>query len=600
VNNTSSVDSSGRSGRLIWGVAVASVLLPLMLAAVFIWVEWSRGNFPNEAPLAFGGGLHRDQFWHVVQKHSGTLIAPKNSSQFQCLNVKTGEVTDPEIAASFGYFTFCWVGETHYAITRTDIYEIHDKTLNRLPPLPQMESNAFEYNGSLTVITRTKDGNGQLVQWKDRRWVTDREIALPDVDWRFSTDTGVEGQVLRPPANGTSNNLPGTPSANRQLSVAKSGSTYHVHLTASDYSMSAYRMGLDFVDDDSDAISQTKIEPRRLTGWERVNPQQREVHYARMFCDSIGPLFISGGLVVRRENDGSWITLSGLNNLGRDRYFNLVEAVDTQTGEAYLIQMDHLWGERFVMRIDGNTIGPPHVHRPGFRPEYFRRWCLLLGEVLAVWLSHLVILALGLRLNPQRQDLFYGTRRATAAPLWRRCVAFLIDLGLLYACIVLVWVPWRWTFSIPESSWNVVSLDDVLLQLQNLEWRVFYQNFEWRSAYHDILNTPFTWLLLPLDPFTDFLGALSAICLIYIGLSVFCEGMFGCTIGKWIMSVRTMHSTLRPSGLGRCITRRVCVAVDIPFLLSPLPAFISLFWSRNTQRIGDRIADTVVVLAKDL
>ncbi len=78
------------------------------------------------------------------------------------------------------------------------------------------------------------------------------------------------------------------------------------------------------------------------------------------------------------------------------------------------------------------------------------------------------------------------------------------------------------------------------------------------------------------------------------------EGAYGVTPGKWLCGLRTMRTTLRPCGFARAILRDVLLCVDIPFLLTPIPAVLSCAGSPHRQRWGDRVADTVVVEARSI
>ena len=73
------------------------------------------------------------------------------------------------------------------------------------------------------------------------------------------------------------------------------------------------------------------------------------------------------------------------------------------------------------------------------------------------------------------------------------------------------------------------------------------------------------------------------------------EGAYGVTPGKWLCGLRTKRTTLRPCGFARAILRDVLLCIDVPFLLTPIPAVLSCAGTSHRQRLGDRVADTVVV-----
>lgn len=69
----------------------------------------------------------------------------------------------------------------------------------------------------------------------------------------------------------------------------------------------------------------------------------------------------------------------------------------------------------------------------------------------------------------------------------------------------------------------------------------------------------------------------------------------GRTVGKWLCGIRTMRTTLRPCGAARSILRELLLVIDSLFLLSWVPGVISILSTKNSQRIGDRLADTIVI-----
>ena len=93
-------------------------------------------------------------------------------------------------------------------------------------------------------------------------------------------------------------------------------------------------------------------------------------------------------------------------------------------------------------------------------------------------------------------------------------------------------------------------------------------------------------------------GVLVVAVLVAWTFKLFLEGRFGITPGKWLMDIRTVRSTLRPCGFARALVRDVLLyGIDFPYLLTPIPAVISLVLSDHRQRLGDRVADTVVIRA---
>jgi len=75
---------------------------------------------------------------------------------------------------------------------------------------------------------------------------------------------------------------------------------------------------------------------------------------------------------------------------------------------------------------------------------------------------------------------------------------------------------------------------------------------------------------------------------------VLMEGFFGTTVGKMIFRVRIVKEDGRPCGLGAAVVRNLLRFIDgLPALY--LIGAILIMRSNNKQRLGDRVAKTVVV-----
>jgi hypothetical protein len=66
---------------------------------------------------------------------------------------------------------------------------------------------------------------------------------------------------------------------------------------------------------------------------------------------------------------------------------------------------------------------------------------------------------------------------------------------------------------------------------------------------------------------------------------------------KWLLGLDTVRTTLRPCGFARALVRNLIYYFDLPFLASPLLGPVSIMFSDQCQRLGDRLADTIVVRA---
>lgn len=78
-------------------------------------------------------------------------------------------------------------------------------------------------------------------------------------------------------------------------------------------------------------------------------------------------------------------------------------------------------------------------------------------------------------------------------------------------------------------------------------------------------------------------------------LSVLMEGRTGAFVGKKLCGLRVLRTTLRPCSVSRILLRELLLCVDTANLLSPIPAVFAILSNEQRQRIGDLVADTIVV-----
>lgn len=87
----------------------------------------------------------------------------------------------------------------------------------------------------------------------------------------------------------------------------------------------------------------------------------------------------------------------------------------------------------------------------------------------------------------------------------------------------------------------------------------------------------------------------------WFGYYFFTESRWGMTPAKMLLGLRVIDERGEPPSMGKSAIRTAMRLVEVnPFLLGALPAAISIFTSSSSQRIGDRIAGTYVLLKKDL
>jgi uncharacterized RDD family membrane protein YckC len=83
-------------------------------------------------------------------------------------------------------------------------------------------------------------------------------------------------------------------------------------------------------------------------------------------------------------------------------------------------------------------------------------------------------------------------------------------------------------------------------------------------------------------------------------LIVVMQARLSVTPGKWICRLRTVRATLRPCGISRSLMRELLLFLDCLYLFSWTPGILCIYFSKCRQRLGDHLADTLVVRAPSL
>jgi len=165
-----------------------------------------------------------------------------------------------------------------------------------------------------------------------------------------------------------------------------------------------------------------------------------------------------------------------------------------------------------------------------------------------------------------QSDYGFGVQTVKLASLGRRGLARLIDLALI-------------VFSTAVLGWLMTSSLDWHSLLEALNLQVDHPTITIAARVVSILAT---WCVAV------------AIALLAV------QGCWGLTPGKWCCGLRTLRTTLRPCGFARSLVREVVLFVDACNFLCWTPGILSIAFSDCRQRLGDLVADTIVVEARSL
>ena len=94
---------------------------------------------------------------------------------------------------------------------------------------------------------------------------------------------------------------------------------------------------------------------------------------------------------------------------------------------------------------------------------------------------------------------------------------------------------------------------------------------------------------------------LLAVWLVVIVLGILiAQSIYGVTPGKWLCRLKTLRTTLRPCGFARSLVREIVFFVDCCNFLCWTPGIVSIAFTDRRQRLGDLVADTIVVETRSL
>lgn len=165
-----------------------------------------------------------------------------------------------------------------------------------------------------------------------------------------------------------------------------------------------------------------------------------------------------------------------------------------------------------------------------------------------------------------KPDYGFGVQTVRLASLGRRGLARLIDLVL------------------------------IVLTTAGLGW-VMTIGFDWLT-WIEALN------LKVAHPTITMAGRVAAILAMWLAVLVMSllvvQARWGVTPGKWLCGLRTLRTTLKPCGFARSLVREVMLSVDACHFLCWTPGIVCIALTACRQRLGDLVADTIVVEARSL
>lgn len=578
-------------------VLILSVAMPAGIAA---WSFMSTiGGKPLGSPSnefkTYQGSLKNGELWFQVRRFPARMFVTKcEEFRYKRLDLTTGIEREAGHALSGEEISPFWIeGDLYaYVFASNAICRMAGESLEKVASIPahspQFFPGTFLFDGRLTTVVETDGGGFRLVHLVEGDWVDGRRILLPEIGSEWSDDPEVR---LKRPLQKSSKSW-----AALSLSVLEHEHQLHVFCNDA-VSFNAYRNGFEFVDEAGDQAPSVKPANSldEVSGWEPIIGPERECSF--MESDQQGLLFASYNSpfrVVRRNSDGQYTELAGFEHLKPSGLLSLL--ANPSEADSYVVIVDRNWSAAQVHRIQGNTIQPAHLTLRGYVPEYLARWGRLLIGLLLAWLSHLAVLIGGaqwLSRGPVGATYRFGIRQASLASPWKRSLAFAVDL--LLALSILSLLVYAQLPSL-EFPWTPDTEQEFAAALLSFETTIG-QGIT--NGTIPSLRVSFALLINAIaEPFPEWRGCMMllladvmAVCALKVSL----DCLFGITPGKWLLGIRCVRCTLRPIGIARTLVRNVFYGFDIPFLATPIAAAISVMMDEHRRRLGDRVADTIVI-----
>ena len=574
------------------GTLVALAQLACLVAiGFFAWRELFSpaspfGDYPDiTTAVIFRGEVY---FCVLDMKANG------NRERVRAFDLKTGRARDvftPQFLTNRGWVTD---GKRLWGIGDREIIETDGTTVvthrpQRLLNTPSVWPAAFLYEGHPAILDRDASDVERLLVLVDGEWEDKGEVALPGSNrvWAFDEQRGEKRLVPRTSGNSTATAT--AAGAWRWTKVVPAGGTYHLFQLdiftttrpASSHGV-LYRQGFDFVSSwsEGDSVSALAPEnsPTEATGWTKVETTGYPycIGVAALGDDVI--LACGDGHVWKREGGEAARSPTFVKSvvLSGNLYGQVSLLSSPDSAELYVLNSSQTQGLYvFLYQQPSSTKLPyyePLLSQRLYRVEGFEVWMVRLwGRVLlkvmgVIAVGTLMLVAVGSRQLSLSEEMShsFGLTTVQLAPLGRRCMAKGVDLALLFTPFVIL------------LAWLVAYMDSESLYFTGLA-----------ASYGSLPSFGFEYALL----FITLSHWTVPLFLIFTRY----EGRYGVTPGKWLCGLRTLRTTLRPCGFARALLRELLMWFDTPLLLTVIPGVMCLLCSDRRQRIGDLIADTIVV-----
>lgn len=418
----------------------------------------------------------------------------------------------------------------------------------------------FIYEGKLAAILDSPKGSkkalldSHLWVWTGSTWQNEGRVMLPRIidEEAAGADTTVPNAAVPKSFKG----------ASKIKVVNENGKT---HLFCSDGMTVLYSSKLEIIPSGTASALATENSPSRLSNWIsagshkdfQVGVDKQGLLLAENRTDSKN-LGMRTTSTVMRMVDGVWTQQFQIERPG----FVIVPQLVSDGQQAFILNQSI--NNRLVL-VDVQSEGKNVIKLPLKTGLAVERLTLTAQKFW--WLQVLVLLAYaasaGWLMNVYGRSRYdYGNTTVELAPFLRRTLAKGFDWILICGPFLALQRIYVGSQAEAQEWWTetIGSMDIDVLKVLILGAAAIVIYF-------------FVWL---------------------IGLGIL-EGTWGVSPGKWLFGLRVVRTTLKPCGFFRAALREIFLLIDAVMCCSWLPGVFTIAFSRCHQRLGDLIADTIVI-----
>ena len=518
---------------------------------------------------------------------------PVGPCRIMAFNPQTGLVRETGITVPGINVSFMADEQQFWFVSPGEVVWSDGTTVNRHRPKFALSQTSMPFllDGQLTAAALDENGQHRLYSFVEGEWQAGRRIAIPGFGrtWAYDAERGEERLVPR-----TAKSAVKLVGSWEFVQACQVGGDVHVIATSygntSRYE-NAYRLGFDFVPDSTDVASALAPENSELdtTGWHRLDQ--------KIFGLYPSPCIIDGDIALRDvwgqgrvwkpdpSKVGKFVSADQIQGL---RSGHVRVAGSPSGDDVYFVVISRLQDVSFFHRVGGIFVPVPHS-LPGNAASLVGWMGTVVGLALIVLaLSHLILLG-GASLLVERwqqPQYSFGHEVVTLAPLSRRFLARAIDLLIMLLPFGLVGM---WLLAVTDNVQLAELSGFILNAVHELVWMRNWRRFTAQRPIEEFARLDHSQAAT-----IGFLVAIAWAVGIFV-LSVLIEGRTGAFVGKWLCGLRVVRTTLRPCSRKRILLRELLLCVDTANLLSPIPAVFAILSNEQRQRIGDLVADTIVV-----